>query len=152
MRSTDVGRNVLALPAHQASVRVRVRAKNRDARRRTMLKNSRSTGGSVDGKYMATVVIARDRSSNDRQSRVKVQLIRLESPWCTYSRSGFAASDSPSRIARADICSACGLWEAGIDGIPFPWGQVVSDFLEPLGPFGSSVSLPCRARFLGQTN
>lgn len=103
MRLTDVSRDALARPAEQTSVHVRIRAKNRGqvcTEARVMLKNAIRPGRSAHGKYTATVVIARDRSSDDRESRVKVQLIRLESPWCIYSRSGFAASDTPSRIAR----------------------------------------------------
>lgn len=95
-----------------------------------------STRGSADGKYTGSVVIARDLAGRPRGSRVKVQLIRLESLWYIYPRSGFAASDPPSRMP------PCGylplgvriMRGRGIDGTPLP--EVVLDSVGLPGAFG----------------
>lgn len=66
------------------------------------------------------------------RGRVKVQLIRLESAWW----SGFAVSDSPSRIS----CFTFGLRERHTL-IPFP-GLVLSDFLVLMALFDPRVLSP----------
>lgn len=70
------------------------------------------------------------------RGRVKVQLIRLESAWCITWWSGFAVSDSPSRIS----CFTFGLRERHTL-IPFP-GLVLSDFLVLMALFDPRVLSP----------
>jgi len=102
-------------------VRVPVYARKRQRwTKRETLKNRHSTRRSEDGKYTGSVVIARDLGRWTRGSRVKVQLIRLESPWCISAvrirRERSSIADAAARISTARHADEVG----GIDGTPLP--------------------------------